>query len=144
MSATVDANVLLHASDTDTEEHRAARELIVRLTSGPALTTLFWPVLLSYLRIATDPRVYARPNPPTDAVRVIDGLLAIPAIRVVGEDASTWSAFKQLRIGQPIQGDLVPDAVIVALMLRNGVATIYTRDRGFRRFDGIKVVDPFA
>jgi predicted nucleic acid-binding protein len=29
-------------------------------------------------------------------------------------------------------------------VLGDGVSTIYTRDRGFRRFDGIKVVDPFA
>jgi len=29
-------------------------------------------------------------------------------------------------------------------MISNGVSTIYTRDRGFRRFAGIKVVDPFA
>jgi len=29
-------------------------------------------------------------------------------------------------------------------MIANGVSTIYTRDRGFRRFDGIRVIDPFA
>ena len=41
-------------------------------------------------------------------------------------------------------GNDVPDAAIVALMLTHGVSTIYTRDRGFRRFDGIRIVDPFA
>jgi len=29
-------------------------------------------------------------------------------------------------------------------MCHHGVATIYTRDRDFRRFDGIHVQDPFA
>ena len=144
MSATVDVNVLLHASDSDTAEHAAAQGLIQRLVAGPALTTLFWPVLLSYLRIATNPRVYDRPHSPADTVKVVDGLLAASTVRVVGEDANTWSVYKHLDIGQPIRGDLVPDAVIVAMMLSNGVSTIYTRDRGFRRFDGIKVVDPFA
>jgi len=144
MSATVDVNVLLHATDTDTPEHAQAQRLIRRLRAGPALTTLFWPVLLSYLRIATNPRVYDRPLAPADAIMVIDGLLAVSAVRVVGEDANTWSTYKHLDIGQPIRGDLVPDAVIVAMMLTHGVSTIYTRDRGFRRFDGIRVVDPFA
>lgn len=144
MSATIDVNVLLHASDSDTPEHPAARELILRLASGPALTTLFWPVLLSYLRITTNPRVYSRPTSPADAVKAIDELLIMPTVRIVGEDTRTWSAFKLLDVGQPIRGDLVPDAVIVALMLSNGVSTIYTRDRGFRRFDGIRVVDPFV
>ena len=144
MSATVDVNVLLHASDAETAEHAAAKRLMVRLVRGPALTTLFWPVVLSYLRIATNPRVYARPLPPSDVIGLIDRVLAVPSVRVVGENSGMWAAYQRLDIGQPIRGDLVPDAVIVALMLSNGVSTIYTRDRGFRRFDGIKVVDPFA
>ena len=35
-----------------------------------------------------------------------------------------------------------PDAHLVALMRQHGVSTIYTRDRGFRRFDGLTVLDP--
>jgi predicted nucleic acid-binding protein len=38
----------------------------------------------------------------------------------------------------------VTDAHIAALMRRHGVRVIYTRDRDFRRFDGIEPVDPFA
>ncbi|GIV00558.1 MAG: hypothetical protein KatS3mg014_2173 [Actinomycetota bacterium] len=33
---------------------------------------------------------------------------------------------------------------LVALMRENGVRTILTHDRDFRRFDGIRVRDPFA
>lgn len=29
-------------------------------------------------------------------------------------------------------------------MRQHGVRTIYTRDRGFRRFDAIEVIDPLA
>jgi predicted nucleic acid-binding protein len=38
----------------------------------------------------------------------------------------------------------VPDAHLVALMLENGVRTIMTRDRDYRKFRGITVRDPFA
>lgn len=44
--------------------------------------------------------------------------------------------------GHSVRGDLVPDAHIVALMRQHAVPTIWTHDRGFRRFDGIRVVDP--
>jgi predicted nucleic acid-binding protein len=37
----------------------------------------------------------------------------------------------------------VPDAHLATLMRQYGVRTIYTRDRDFRRFDGIDVRDPF-
>jgi len=55
MSATVDANVLLYASNTDAPEHARAKGVVDRLLAGPALTTLLWPVLLSYLRTVTHP-----------------------------------------------------------------------------------------
>jgi predicted nucleic acid-binding protein len=43
-----------------------------------------------------------------------------------------------------VQGSLVPDAHLVALMRENGVRTIWTNDRDFRRFDGILVRDPYS
>jgi toxin-antitoxin system PIN domain toxin len=144
MSATVDANVLLYASNTDAPEHARAKEVVDRLLAGPALTTLLWPVLLSYLRIVTHPRIFARPLAPAIAAGVISELLSAPTVQVVGEGTTFWSAYQSLGIGRPIAGNDVPDATIVALMLANGVSTIYTRDRGFRRFDGIHVIDPFA
>lgn len=42
------------------------------------------------------------------------------------------------------RGNLVTDAHLVTLMRRYGVRTILTRDRDFRRFDGIRALDPFA
>ncbi|MET0966347.1 MAG: TA system VapC family ribonuclease toxin [Nakamurella sp.] len=144
MSTTVDANVLLYASNTDAAEHARAKEVVDRLLAGPALTTLLWPVLLSYLRIVTHPRIFARPLAPADAAGVIGELLAAPTVQVVGEGATFWSAYQSMDIGRPIAGNDVPDATIVALMLAHGVSTIYTRDRGFRRFAGIHVIDPFA
>jgi predicted nucleic acid-binding protein len=42
------------------------------------------------------------------------------------------------------RGNLVPDAHLVALMQQQGVATIWTADRDFRKFDGITVLDPFS
>ena len=70
--------------------------------------------------------------------------MAAPTVQVVGEGATFWSAYQSLDIGRPIAGNDVSEATVVALMLANGVSTIYTRDRGFRRFDGIHVIDPFA
>jgi uncharacterized protein len=37
----------------------------------------------------------------------------------------------------------VPDAHLVALMLENGVRTIWTRDRDYRKFTSIRVRDPY-
>ena len=105
---------------------------------------MFWPVLLGYVRIVTHPRLSRRPLSVATATAVIDELLDSPSINVVGEAPTFWAGYRSLDIGRPIAGNDVPDAAIVALMLTHGVSTIYTRDRGFRRFDGIRIVDPFA
>ena len=46
--------------------------------------------------------------------------------------------------GDRSRGNDVPDAHLAALMRQHGVRVIYTRDRDFRRFDGIDARDPFA
>ena len=40
------------------------------------------------------------------------------------------------------RGNLVPDTHLAALLRQHGVATLYTRDRDFRRFDFLSVIDP--
>lgn len=142
MSVTVDTNILVYASNTDAPDHESCRALLTRLAAGPGLVTVFWPVLYGYLRIATHPAIFANPLSPREAEGAIEALIASTAVRVVGEDDRSWSAYTTLSAGSRPRGDLVPDAVIVSMMLAAGVKTIYTRDRYFRQFDGIEVVDP--
>ncbi len=144
MSSTVDANILVYASNESAAEHARAKQLVDELVAGPALTTLFWPVLLSYLRIVTHPGIFKHPLPPEVAASAIDRLIGAPSVQIVGEGPTFWAAYRSIDIGQAIRGNDVPDAAIVALMTAHGVSTIYTRDRGFRRFDGIRVIDPFS
>jgi predicted nucleic acid-binding protein len=43
-----------------------------------------------------------------------------------------------------VRGNLISDAHRVALMLENGVGTIWSHDRGLRKFEGVRARDPFA
>ena len=114
--------------------------MVDRLAGGPEIVYFFWPVLLGYLRIVTHPAILRRPLSATDAMRNISAVLQQPHVRVVGETAGFWETFAS--IAPPhVRGNDVPDAHLVALMRQNGVRSIYTRDLGFRRFDGLDVLD---
>lgn len=143
MSVTVDANILVYASNRDDPVHATARGLIERLAAGPDLVYLFWPVLLGYLRIVTHPALLPRPLAASDALANMDSLLALGHVRAPGEPAGFWDMFR-LTAASDVRGNLVPDAHLAALMRAHGVATVYSRDRDLRRFDAIAVVDPFA
>lgn len=144
MSATVDANVLLYASDEASPRHGRARELLEELAAGPALLYVFWPTVMAYLRVATHPSVFERPLPPEVALGNVERLLAAPVVQTAGEDPLFWELFRETADDGAARGNLVPDAHLVALMRQNGVRTIWTHDRDFRRFPGLDVRDPFS
>lgn len=144
MSSTVDVNVLLYASDTSSRFHEGARALLERLVRGPDLFYVFWPVVMGYLRIATHPAIFARPLPPEEAAANVEGLLAAPHARAMGEDEGFWELYGTVTEATPVRGNLVPDAHLVTLMRQHGVTTLWTRDRDFRKFEGIRVRDPYA
>ncbi len=143
MSTTLDANVLVYATNTQAAEHETAEALVRRLAIGPDILYLFWPVLLGYLRIVTHPAILTTPLSPVDALRNVEALLDRPHVRVLGEADGFWSVFRQTA-GEHPRGNDVPDAHVAALMRQHGVRLIYTRDREFRQFDGIEARDPFA
>lgn len=142
--STVDANVLVHASDTGSPRHARARQLLEDVATRTELTTLFWPVLLGYVRIVTNPRVLRRPLSSQVAMSNIENLVDRPHVRVAGEGDDFWAVFRET--ADPVQptGNLVPDAHLAALMRQYGVRDIWTNDRDFRKFDNIVTHDPFA
>ena len=139
MSATLDANVLLYAWNEDDPVHEPARTLLERLLEGPELLYLFWPVLMGYLRIATHPAIFPRPGSSAQIISNITAMLALPHVRAPGEAPGFWRHYRS--VGEKLRGNAVPDAHVVALMRQHGVRVIYTRDRGFRRFDEVEQRD---
>jgi uncharacterized protein len=143
VSATLDVNILIYASNSADPAHEAARELVDRLAAGPDLLYLFWPTLTGYLRIGTHAAMLPRPLTPREALANVSELLALPHVRSPGEAEGFWELFRATA-GSALRGDDLPDAHLATLMRQHGVRVIYTRDRGFRRFDGIDVHDPFG
>jgi toxin-antitoxin system PIN domain toxin len=143
LSFTFDANLLLYASDERSDYHARARDFMNKVATGEDLVYLFWPTVIAYLRIATHPAIFERPLRPVDAAANIEQLLGLPNVQTVGEQERFWSSFRQAAREADARGNLVPDAQIVGLMLENGVRTIWTHDRDYRRFSAIETRDPF-
>lgn len=143
MSAAVDANLLLYASDTASPFHGRARDQLESLARGPDLLYLFWPVVMTYLRVSTHPAVFDRPLSADTAARNVGTLLDRPHVRTPGEDEGFWDAYRTVSGALVVRGNLVPDAHLVTLMRQYGVGTIWSHDRDFRKFEAVTVRDPF-
>lgn len=141
-SVTIDANVLVYASNSADHVHGTARAIIERLAEGPEIVYLFWPTVMGYLRIVTHPAILPRPLGPLEAASNVSKLLERAHVRSPGEEDGFWDLYRKMA-GDRSRGNDVPDAHLVTLMLQHGVRVLYSRDRAFRRFDRIEVRDPF-
>ena len=142
MSFAIDVNLLLYASDADSPFHASAAQFIEQCASGRELFCLAWPTIMGYLRIATHAAIFAKPLSPQEAMQNISGLLARPQARVLAEEDGFWEHYRDIANEVRPRGNLVPDAHLAALLQQHGVATLYTHDRDFRRFDFLRVLDP--
>jgi toxin-antitoxin system PIN domain toxin len=144
MSFAFDTNILLYASNTESDVHDAAKEYLRRCLAGPQPFHLLWPVAMGYLRIATHPNIFRNPISPRQAKENINTLLHSPFCRRLSENDLFWEVYATLSQTYHPRGNLVPDTHIAALLLAHGVRTFHTRDRDFRRFDHLEVIDPFT
>jgi toxin-antitoxin system PIN domain toxin len=144
MSYSIDANILLYASDTEAAEHRAAIAFLKGRPKDADLLCLTWPALMAYQRIATHPSIFQKPLSPTEAWQNIEALLALPRARVLAEEEGFGKLYQDLTRGLNIKGNLVPDAHIAALLRQHGVDRIYTSDSDFRKFAFLEVINPLS
>ena len=144
MTYAVDVNVLIYAAQEDSPFYARARAAVRNIFDGDELVYVFWPTVMAFLRISTHPGVLTQPLTSEVAMQAVEALIALPNVRTGTEGDGFWRHYVTVTAGQSVRGPLVPDAHLVALMRQHGVSTIYTHDRDFRKFDGIRVVDPIA
>lgn len=131
---TPDVNVLVAAFRADHAHHRPARQWLTDAITGgsPAMPLrLLPPVVASFLRLVTNPKVFAQPDPIAHAMAFVDALLASPAVEmaVVGEE---WPHFRKLCLDEKLQGNAIPDAWLAAAVAHLGDHLV-TFDAGFKR-----------
>lgn len=143
MSYSVDVHVLLYASDTSSAKHAEAILFLEQRAADPDLFCLAWSTLMAFLRIATHPRIFARPLSPEDALGNVASLLSLPRVRVLSEGEGFLEIYREVSARFPVCGNLVPDAHLAALLRQHGVRRLYTIDRDFRKFDFLEIADPF-
>ena len=144
MSAAIDVNALLYASDEGSPFHERARQFLAERAASRDLLCLAWPTVMGYLRISTHPGIFAHPLTPTEAMANVGALVTLPHVRLLAEEDGFWEAYQELVRSWPARGNQVPDAHLAALLRQHGVGTLYTSDTDFRRFDFLRIVNPFA
>jgi uncharacterized protein len=140
----LDTNVLLAARRRELEHHVAARRLLAGLAKGRDPWAIPWPCVYEFLRVVTHRRVFSPPTLLAHAVEDIVALLAAPALVLLGEGPAHAAHLERAVLAGQASGNLAFDAHIAALCVEHGVSELWTLDRDFARFPGLRVTNPFA
>ena len=139
----VDANLLLYSYYPRADQHEASRRWLEATLSGSELVRVAWLTLWAFLRISTNPRVFEHPLSVPAAEAAVSSWLAQPCVGLVEPGERHWEILRGLmRDGQTV-GPLVTDAALAAIAIETG-ATLFTTDRDFARFPGLKWTNPIA
>jgi toxin-antitoxin system PIN domain toxin len=98
---------------------------------------------VAFIRIATNPRVFEQPLSVSEAEAIVSSWLARPNAGILEPGERHWEVLRGLMHDGQTLGALVMDAVLAAIALEHG-ATLYSTDRDFSRFPGLKCVNPLA
>ena len=137
----LDANILLYAYDKSATHHEACRVWLESVFNADETIALPWQTLLAFVRISTNPRAVKTPLSNAHACDVVDSWLERPNVVVINAADRFWSILRQQIIDAQVSGPLVTDAALAALAIEQG-ATLCSTDRDFRRFQGLKLIDP--
>ena len=137
----IDANLLLYAYDADSPSHASARTWLERTLEGPEQIRIPLMSALAFIRIGTNPSAFRVPLDAGEAVQIVEGWLDRPGVELGLPTETHWMTFRTVARGGQAKGPLVMDAHLAALAIEHG-GVLYTTDRDFARFDGLKFRNP--
>lgn len=137
----LDANILLYAYDTSSSHHEICRAWLESVFNADETVALPWQTVLAFVRISTNPRAVKRPLSSAEACAIVDTWLERANVLVVNAADRFWTILRQQIFEAQVSGPLITDAALAALAIEQG-ATLCSTDRDFRRFQGLKLVDP--
>ena len=138
-----DVNVLVYAARDDTPECARYRVWLEGALAGPEPVAVVTPVLAGFLRVVTNPRVFARPSSLDDALAFTDAVLSAPAAVVPALSQRLAGLLAEVCRRAGATADRLPDAYLAAIALDLD-AELVTADRGFARYDGLRWRHPLA
>lgn len=137
----LDVNLLLYAIDSRSAHHANARNFLDRVLNTDETVALPWTVVLGFLGMVTNARVFPNPLTPEQALTVIDGWLARPNVVALEAGPEHFSIMRELMRETGTAGSLVSDAHLAAMAIERG-AELCSSDADFARYARLKWVDP--
>jgi toxin-antitoxin system PIN domain toxin len=139
----VDANLLVYAHNEDSPGHLQARDWLTSHLNGYTPVGLPWPVLLAFIRIATNPRIFPRSHTVERAWELVGDWLDNQRVWIPQPTERHRDVLASLLVATGATGNLVMDAHLAALAIEHGLI-LCSADTDFARFPRLRWRNPLA
>lgn len=133
----LDVNVLLAAHREDHIHHALVRPWFDDTLSGDELIAVPDSVWASFVRIATNRRVFTIPTPLDEAFAFLSAVRAQPNYVSLALGDRHLALFEQLCVETEASGDLAADAYLAAIAMESA-CDLVSLDRDFARFPNLR------
>ena len=136
----VDVNILIAAFRSDHPHHTRVRPWLMSTFAEGEKVGVPDVAWVGFIRICTNPRVFAVASSIDETLAFVRAIAAQPGYVHLGGLASI-DPFVEVVANADAAGNLTTDAYIASIAL-SLAAPVATLDRDFRRFDGLRIVEP--
>ena len=137
----IDLNVLLYVVNEDAEQHETLLSWWEKALNGDETLGLPWVVVLGFLRISTNPKIFPTPMRAIAAIEKMETWLALDMVTLIEEKREQWVILRGLLADSGVAGNLTTDAHLAAIAITHG-ATLVSCDSDFGRFAGLRWENP--
>ena len=139
----VDANLLLYAVDRASVHNKNAERWLEAALRGRRRLALPWQSVGAFVRIITNPRSSTNPLSAEQAWTCVERWLDAGPTWIPPATERTAAILGELIVTHGVTANLVPDAMLAALAIENGL-TIMSADTDFARFPEARWENPLA
>lgn len=123
--------------------HAAARRWLEQSLDGEEPVALCWAVILAVVRLCTNVPLFPDALTVEQALEVVQAWLDHPSVLLLEPGPRHWGIPANLLRQAGLAGNLTMDAHLAALALEHG-GVVYSSDDDFRRFPGLRLINPLA
>lgn len=134
----LDVNVLVNGFRADAPGHSGAFAFLAHARRGREPIIILPEVAVGFIRLVTRRGLFIEPDDAMSAMAAIDAWCSAPPVSIQEAGSGRWKAYAELMLEHGLIGSDAHDGLLAAACLDLD-ATLVTSDRGFARFDRLKV-----
>lgn len=138
-----DVNLLVYSVDATSPFHERTRRWWDGVLSSSEAVGLCYPSVLGFVRLTTSRSVFESPLGVGEAVEIAASWLAQPNATLLAPTTRHWPILAALLRSATSGANLTTDAHIAAHAIEHA-CTLYSNDRDFGRFEGLRWRNPLA